>query len=85
MKIKSIIALASVLALQAAPVRAIGEPAKVAIAVGSGVTVGVGASATVGSIGVAVGGTAFAIGMAPVAVVGGIVGLAGYGIYRLFH
>jgi hypothetical protein len=36
-------------------------------------------------MGLAVGGTAVGITMAPVAAVGAVVGLAGYGIFKLFQ
>lgn len=54
-----------------------------AAAVGAGV--GAGASAVVGGMGLAVAGTAVGVTMAPVAVVGAVVGLAGYGIFKLFE
>ena len=85
MNLKSIITLASALALLASPARAIDETTKAGLAAGVGVAAGATTSAVVGTIGVAVGGTAVAIGMAPVAIVGGVFGLAGYGIYRLFN
>ncbi len=57
------------------------------VAVGAtvcGALAGAGISATVGTMGLAIGGTAVAVGMAPVAVVGAVVGLGGYGLKRLF-
>ncbi|MEB3161408.1 MAG: hypothetical protein VKL20_08110, partial [Synechocystis sp.] len=54
-----------------------------AAAVGAGV--GAGASAIVGGMGLAVAGTAVGVTMAPVAAVGAVVGLAGYGIFKLFE
>jgi hypothetical protein len=53
-----------------------------AAAVGAGA--GAGISALVGGMGLAVGGTAVAVTMAPVAAVGAVLGLAGYGISKLF-
>jgi len=54
-----------------------------AAAVGAGA--GAGVSAVLGGMGLAVGGTAVGITMAPVAAVGAVVGLAGYGIFKLFQ
>jgi hypothetical protein len=53
-----------------------------ATAIGAGA--GAGISALVGGMGLAVGGTAVAVTMAPVAAVGAVIGLAGYGISKLF-
>ncbi len=53
-----------------------------AAVVGAGV--GAGASAALGGMGLAVAGTAVGVTMAPVAAVGAVVGLAGYGVYKLF-
>ena len=53
-------------------------------AVVAGASVGAGVSSVVGGMGLAVAGTAVGIGMAPVAAVGAVVGLAGYGIFKLF-
>jgi hypothetical protein len=53
-----------------------------AAALGAGA--GMGVSAVVGGMGLAVAGTAVGVGMAPVAVVGAVLGLAGYGIFKLF-
>lgn len=53
-------------------------------AVVAGAGVGAGASAIVGGMGLAIGGTAIGVAMAPVAAVGAVVGLAGYGLYKLF-
>jgi hypothetical protein len=53
-----------------------------AVTIGAGA--GAGVSALVGGMGLAVGGTAVAVTMAPVAVVGAVIGLAGYGISKLF-
>ena len=85
MKIKSIITLLSALALLTSPVCAIDETSKAGIAVGAGAAAGATTSAVVGTIGVAIGGTAVAVRMIPVTIVGGVVGLAGYGIYRIFN
>jgi hypothetical protein len=49
-----------------------------------GAGVGAGASAVVGGMGLAVAGTAVGITMAPVAAAGAVVGLAGYGLFKLF-
>ncbi len=54
-----------------------------AAVVGAGV--GAGASAVVGGMGLAFAGTAVGVTMAPVAAVGAVVGLAGYGVYKLFE
>ncbi len=51
-------------------------------AAGTGALVGAGLSTTLGGMGLAVGGTAFSIGMAPVATAGAIVGLATFGILK---
>jgi hypothetical protein len=51
-------------------------------AIGAGA--GAGISALVGGMGLAVGGTAVAVTMAPVAAAGAFIGLAGYGISKLF-
>lgn len=85
MKLKSIITLISALTLLACPVRAVDEPVIATVAVGAGAAAGLTTSAVVGTIGVAIGGTAVAVGMIPVTIVGGVFGLAGYGIYRLCH
>lgn len=53
-------------------------------AVAGGAAVGVGVSAVVGGMGLAVGGTAVAIGAAPVIAAGAVVGLAAYGLKKLF-
>lgn len=57
--------------------------ASAAIATGSGAAVGAGTSLSIGGVGIAVGGTGLSIGLFPFVVAGGVVGLAGYGIYRL--
>ncbi len=53
-----------------------------AVVIGAGA--GAGISSVVGGMGLAVAGTAVGIGMAPVAAVGAVIGLAGYGIFKLF-
>jgi len=52
--------------------------------VGTGAIAGAGLSAVVGGMGLAVAGTAVGIGMAPLAIAGGVLGMAGYGIFKLF-
>ena len=52
---------------------------EVATFAGSGAVAGAGVSSVLGGMGLAVGGTAVGIGMAPVAIVGAVVGLAAYG------
>jgi hypothetical protein len=54
-------------------------------AVAGGAAAGAGVAAVVGGMGLALGGTAVAIGMAPVAAAGAVVGLAAYGLNRLFN
>jgi hypothetical protein len=49
-----------------------------------GAAAGAGVAATVGGMGLAVGGTAVAIGAAPVVAAGAVIGLAAYGIKKLF-
>ncbi|MBA2749225.1 MAG: hypothetical protein H0U45_10925 [Tatlockia sp.] len=49
-----------------------------------GAAAGAGVAATVGGMGLAVGGTAVAIGSAPVVAAGTLVGLAAYGLKKLF-
>jgi hypothetical protein len=55
---------------------------------GAAVTAGAGAGAitagSIGGIGMVVGGVGLSVGAMPIIVAGGIVGLAGYGLYRLF-
>ena len=51
----------------------------------SGGAAGAGVAATVGGMGLAVGGTAVAIGAAPVVAAGAVVGLAAYGLKKLFE
>ena len=50
-----------------------------------GAVAGAGVAATVGGMGLAVGGTAVAIGAAPVVAAGAVVGLAAYGLKKLFE
>jgi hypothetical protein len=87
MKIKSIITVISALALLASPVRANdtkSEIIKAGGAAAAGAVAGGAVVATTGSIGVAVAGTAVSVGAAPIVAVGAVIGLAGYGIYRIF-
>lgn len=58
------------------------EGKKAAAAAGAGAVVGAITPAVIGGMGLTVGGGAIAIGLAPLAIAGGIVGLAGYGLYR---
>jgi hypothetical protein len=51
----------------------------------AGAGIGAGASFVVGGMGVALAGTAFGVTMAPVAAVGAVLGLAGYGIAKMFE
>jgi hypothetical protein len=53
-------------------------------AVVAGAGLGAGASAVLGGMGLAVAGTAVGVTMAPLAAAGAIIGLAGYGVARLF-
>ena len=53
--------------------------ATAAVAAAGGIT-----AVSIGGNGLAVGGSAVSIGAAPIVAVGAIVGLAGYGVYRLF-
>lgn len=85
MNTKYIIAITSALALLASPVHALDEKATAAIFAGGGAAAGGVTFATVGSAGLAIGGTAVTIGAAPIVAVGAVVGLAGYGIYRIFR
>lgn len=57
-----------------------GKAAEAAAFVAGGLTVGVGVAVTVGGMGLAVKGTAVAIGAAPVIATGVVVGLAAYGL-----
>ncbi len=54
------------------------------IAAGSGAIVGAATSSTIGGVGVAVGGTAFGVGMLGLATLGTLAGLAAYGIGKAF-
>ena len=60
------------------------EKIKATLWAGIGGIIGAGASEIIGGIGLAVGGTAIGIGIAPLAAAGSIIGLAGYGISRVF-
>ena len=51
----------------------------------SGMLVGAGVATTVGGIGLAVAEIAVAIGMAPIAATGAVVGLAAYGFKRIWE
>ena len=53
-------------------------------AVVAGAGLGAGASAVLGGMGLAVAGTAIGVTMAPLAAAGAVIGLAGYGVARLF-
>jgi len=57
---------------------------KAAAATGAGAVAGALTPAVVGGMGPSIGGSAIAIGLVPLAIAGGIVGLAGYGLYRAF-
>lgn len=52
---------------------------------GGGALVGAAVPAVVGKMGLAVGGTAVAVGTAPLAVAGTVVGLAVFGLSKLFE
>ena len=60
------------------------EVKKAVLFVYGGAAAGAFASDMIGGIGVVVLGTGFAVGLAPLAVAGAVVGLAGYGVTRLF-
>ncbi len=60
------------------------EDATALWAIGLGALGGVGISATVGGMGLSVGGTAFGIGMSSMAAAGGIIGLGIYGLTKIF-
>ena len=53
-------------------------------AVTAGAAAGAAGYAAIGGMGLTVGGTAMAIGVAPFVAAGAVVGLAGYGVYKLF-
>ena len=87
MKLKSMMTALTALALMASPVRASDtktEAIKAGGAVATGAAAGGVTFAAVGSGGLAIGGTAVAVGAAPFVAIGAVVGLAGYGIYRIF-
>lgn len=87
MKLKSIITILTCLSLMGSPATAkdrTKEAVKAGGAATAGALAGGGTYALTGSIGVAVGGTAFSIGAAPIVAAGAILGVAGYGIYRIF-
>lgn len=82
-----LISLITCLAMIGSPVAAKDtkkEAVKAGGAAGAGAVVGGATFAYTGSIGVAIGGTAISIGAAPIIAVGAVVGMAGYGIYRIF-
>ena len=84
---KNIITLGTALILITAPVSAKenkNEVLKAGGAAAAGALVGGATFATTGSIGIAVAGTAFSIGAAPIVAAGAVFGMAGYGIYRIF-
>ena len=85
MNTKYIIAITTALALLASPVHALDEKLTAGIFAGAGAATGGATFATVGAAGLAIGGTAVAIGLMPMVAVGTVAGLAGYGIYRIFH
>jgi len=87
MKTKYVCTFFAVMALSVSPVRA-NDTKTEALKAGGAAAVGAAAGgvvvATTGSIGVAVAGTAVSVGAAPIVAVGAVIGLAGYGIYRIF-
>lgn len=81
-----LLVLTLIFALVAFPVQSAdksNETIKAGGAVAAGAVVGGGAFAIVGSGGLAIAGTAVTIGLAPFVAAGAVVGLAGYGVYRL--
>ena len=58
--------------------------AHASIVAGTGAAAGAGTSAVVGGAGLAIGGTAVSVGIIPFAIAGGVLALAGYGVYRAF-
>ena len=62
----------------------VNEAFKAGGAAAAGAAAGAVTSSVVGGMGLTVAGTALSIGAAPVIAVGAVVGLAGYGIYKLF-
>ena len=80
-------ALLAITLTMAAPVRAEvknHEAIKAAGAGAAGAAAGAGAFALIGGGGLAIAGTAVAIGAAPFVAAGAVIGVAGYGIHRLF-
>jgi hypothetical protein len=66
-------------------VKAIKDGDAVAVgAVAGGGLAGAGVAAIVGNMGLAVAGTAVSVSVAPVIVAGAVVGMAGYGLWRMF-
>jgi hypothetical protein len=59
------------------------EWAKASGAVAAGAVGGGAAYAAIGSVGVAAAGTAVSVGFLPFVAIGAVVGVAGYGVYRL--
>ena len=59
------------------------ELGKYAAATGVGAAVGAVTSSIIGGMGLAVGGTAVGITLAPLMAIGGGIGLAGFGLYKL--
>jgi len=57
---------------------------KAVLAAGAGAVAGALTPAAIGGMGLSIGGSAVAIGLGPLTIAGGIVGLAGYGLYRAF-
>jgi hypothetical protein len=87
MNTKTCIAILSSIALSVSPASAKDHTKEVAKAGGAataGAVVGGVTFAYTGSIGVALGGTAVSIGAAPIIAAGAVLGIAGYGIYRIF-
>lgn len=87
MKLKSIITFISAAALLTTPIHAKdtkSEAIKAGGAAVAGAVAGGAVVASTGSIGVAVAGTAVSIGAAPIVAAGAVIGLAGYGLYRIF-
>jgi hypothetical protein len=88
MKQKSVITIISAIALLASPVRAADTQTEIAhatLATAGGAAAGGITFAAVGSGGMVIAGTALSIGAAPIIAAGAIVGLAGYGFYRIFN
>ena len=67
------------------PTRRHSEVIKAGAAIGTGAAIGGVASAWLGTGGLVIAGTGLAIGTAPFVAAGAVVGLAGYGVYRIFE